>query len=114
MPTEDRRGRERSGPCGLLITQIRIDGECSVCTNDVFSHNRLWCACIAVLLNCVSMSLYTTMSRCGVCTAVNDIVPLAVRRTHLVLHYIYIVFTTSGRKPHEPHSLEPKLRVSWL
>jgi hypothetical protein len=36
----------------------------------------------------------------GVCTAVNGIVPLTGRRTHLVLHYIYIVFTTSGRKPH--------------
>ena len=43
----------------------------------------------------------------GVCTAVNGFVPLTGRRTHLVLHYIYIVFTTPGRMPHRPHSLEP-------
>ena len=44
----------------------------------------------------------------GVCTAVNGFVPLTGRRTHLVLHYIYIVFTIPGRMPHRPHSLEPK------
>jgi hypothetical protein len=46
----------------------------------------------------------------GVCTAVNGIVPLTGRRTHLVLHSKYIVFTTSCRKAHWPHSLEPKTR----
>jgi hypothetical protein len=45
----------------------------------------------------------------GVCTAVNGFVPLTGRRTHLVLHYIYIVFTIPGRMPHRPHSLEPKV-----
>jgi hypothetical protein len=99
---------------GLLITKLRIDGECEVCTNDVYSHIRRWCACITMMLNCVSMSLYTTVSRCGVCTAVNGFVPLTGRRTHLVLHYIYIVFTTPGRMPHRPHSLEPKSRVSRI
>ena len=83
------------------------DVMCGVCTYDVFSHIRLWCACITMVLNCVSMSLYTTVSRCGVCTAVNGFVPLTGRRTHLVLHYIYIVFTIPGRMPHRPHSLEP-------
>ena len=82
---------------GLLITKLRIDGECEVCTNDVYSHIRRWCACITMMLNCVSMSLYTTVSRCGVCTAVNGIVPLTGRRTHLVLHYKYIVSTISCR-----------------
>ena len=73
------------------------DVMCGVCTYDVFSHIRLWCACITMVLNCVSMSLYTTVSRCGVCTAVNGIVPLTGRRTHLVLHYKYIVSTISCR-----------------
>ena len=50
----------------------------------------------------------------GVCTAVNGFVPLTGRRTHLVLHYIYIVFTIPGRMPHRPHSLEPKSRVSRI
>jgi hypothetical protein len=34
---------------GLLITKIRIDGECGVCTNGVSSHIREWCACITTL-----------------------------------------------------------------
>jgi hypothetical protein len=49
----------------------------------------------------------------GVCTAVNGFVPLTGRRTHLVLHYIYIVFTTPGRMPHRPHSLEPKFQMIY-
>jgi hypothetical protein len=80
------------------------DVMCGVCTYDVFSHIRLWCACITMVLNCVSMSLYTTVSRCGVCTAVNGIVLLTGRRTHLVLLYKYIVSITSCRKAHWPHS----------